>query len=57
MYLTGTGFNPTAAISVRFFDTNGFYVKVPVVDATSTQLIVPAPVYLTPGTGVIARLQ
>src|SRR5438105_1951918 len=52
--LVGTGFNPTAAISVRFFDAKGFSVEVPVTSATSTSVTVIVPPYLDPVTQIFA---
>lgn len=41
--VTGSGFDPVADLSVRFFDDQGFTVDVPVVEASATSLKVAVP--------------
>lgn len=53
MRLSGSGFDPTNDLSVRFFDGRGFSVELPVVEATGTHLTVPVPVYVRSDTGLI----
>ncbi|MGH9443344.1 MAG: BACON domain-containing protein [Thermoanaerobaculia bacterium] len=52
--ISGSGFDLPAALTVRFSDSLGFAVGVPLVAATSTSLTVAIPPYLDPQTGSIA---
>ena len=54
LHISGTGFNPAAAIKVHFFDANGFAVDVPVDSVTSTSLTVIVPPYFSPTTQLLA---
>jgi hypothetical protein len=49
---TGTGFDPTATLSVSFFDNNGFKLDIPVLVADSTSITVSVPPYISPSTGM-----
>ena len=48
--ITGSGFDPDAELSVRFFDDQRFDVDVPVVGALATSLIVSVPPFIDPTT-------
>ncbi len=52
--ITGSGFDPAAELSVRFFDDRGFSVKVPLVAVTATSVTVAVPPYLDARTGEIS---
>ena len=49
--ISGSGFNPSGALTVNFFGAGGFNVAVPVLEATSTsiQVIVPPFIDMTSG--------
>ena len=49
--ISGSGFNPSGALTVNFFGDGGFNVAVPVLEATSTsiQVIVPPFIDMTSG--------
>jgi hypothetical protein len=49
--ITGSGFDTTAALSVRFFDNNGFKLDIPVLVVESTSIVVAVPPYINPSTG------
>jgi uncharacterized delta-60 repeat protein len=43
--ITGSGFDPAASLSVRFFNGQNFSLTVPVIDVQPTTLTVPVPPY------------
>jgi hypothetical protein len=49
--IAGTGFNPSADLKVRFIIDDNFSFEVPVLEATSTSIIVAVPPYLDPTSG------
>lgn len=49
--ITGSGFDPTAALSVRFFDGKDFTVDIPVIDANTTAVNVSVPPFIDMTTG------
>jgi inhibitor of cysteine peptidase len=50
--ITGAGFDPTATLTVSFFDNTGFKLDVPVLEADSTSINVAVPPYISPSTGM-----
>jgi hypothetical protein len=52
--LSATGFDPAAALSVRFFDSQRYSVEVPVAKATAATLTVAVPPFIDLATGAFA---
>jgi hypothetical protein len=50
--ISGSGFDPSANLTVSFFDDNEFILDVPVLEATSTSIEVAVPPYINPSTGM-----
>lgn len=48
--VTGSGFDPSAQVFVRLFDSQGFDVEVQVADPTATKLVVGVPPYFNVAT-------
>jgi hypothetical protein len=49
--ITGSGFDTTAALSVRFFDGEGFSVAIPVMKANATTINITVPPFINMATG------
>ncbi|RJP52919.1 MAG: hypothetical protein C4583_05880 [Anaerolineaceae bacterium] len=49
--ITGTGFDPSADLTVNFFDAADFSLDVPVLEATASSVIVAVPPYMNISTG------
>jgi hypothetical protein len=49
--IAGSGFDPTATLSVSFFDNKGFRLDIPVLVAGPTSVEVAVPPYINPATG------
>lgn len=49
--VTGTGFDPQSNLTVNFFDNNDFSIDVPVLEATTSSVIVAVPPYINISTG------
>src|SRR5260221_2692108 len=53
--LSGTGFDPNAALWVRFVDTHGYELSVPAVRISPTRVTAAVPPYLDVGSGAISH--
>ncbi len=49
--ISGTGFNPSADLTVNFFDPDRFSFDIPVLEATTTSVTVAVPPYVNTATG------
>jgi hypothetical protein len=49
--IIGKGFNPSAYLTVNFFDDADFSLEVPVLEATTSSVIVAVPPYINKSTG------